>query len=470
VYVADTGNHRIQKFTGDGTFIAQWGTFGASNGQFNHPHGIAVDGSGNVYIAETGNNRIQKFSSDGTFITTWGSSGNGNGNGNGNGEFQHLHGLAVDDTGNVYAADRDQNRIQKFSSDGKFISTWGTSGMVDGQFTQANGVAVDGSGNVYVADTSPRIQKFTSSGVFIASFGEFGADDGQFNFPRGLSIDFEDNLYVSDRNNSRIQKFATDGGFIKNWGVFGSDEGQFNFPYAVATSPDGRIYVGDSGNHRIQVFAIPEPASLQLASRPVDMSRLERRLEQALHQETIQELSTSPLPWQRWWQPITTAAAAILIVVTIGWLVLEGGTSPAMAAPAELAQIHFDVANGLAPQLKVSSVAEANRLLADQSDGVVPVPELPGALRSCCLKQHAGTMLTCAFIELDDQLITVAIADGAKLHSPHGKIITHDGKQFIAHTANGINMVMAHEADRWLCVIGDVTTEELVKVAVDIRR
>jgi hypothetical protein len=140
-----------------------------------------------------------------------------------------------------------------------------------------------------------------------------------------------------------------------------------------------------------------------------------------------------------------------------------------MAAPAGLAQIHYDVANGLAPHLKVSSVEQANQLLADQANGVVPVPELPGVMMSCCLHQHAGTTLTCALIETDGRLITVAIADGAKLRSPHGKTITRDGRQFVAHTANGINMVMAHEGDRWLCVMGEVDFEQLADVAADIR-
>lgn len=212
----------------------------------------------------------------------------------------------------------------------------------------------------------------------------------------------------------------------------------------------------------------------RLAARPVVTSRLERRLEAAMREAIVEDaVSTQPFAmlaaWQRWWRPITSAAAASLIVVTIGWLALDGSTSPAMAAPAELAQIHYDVANGLAPHLKVTSVEEANQLLADQSNGVVPVPELPGIMKSCCLHQHVGTTLTCALIERDGQLITVAIADGAKLHSPHGKTITRGGRQFIIHTANGINMVMAHEGDRWLCVMGEVDFEQLADVTADIR-
>ena len=248
VYLADTGNNRIQKFTGDGVFITKWGSFGAAAGLFNHPHGIAVDQDGNVYVGETGNFRIQKFTSNGTFITSWG------GQGNGDGQFIHLHGVAVDRDGNVYAADRDTHQIQKFTSDGSFVTKWGSFGVGDGQFSQPNGVTADDLGNVYAADTSPRIQKFDSNGAFILTWGVSGMGDGQLNFPRGVSIDRLGNVYVADRNNHRIQMFAGDGTFITKWGSFGTEQGQFNLPYGVAADRSGNVFVADSSNHRIQKF------------------------------------------------------------------------------------------------------------------------------------------------------------------------------------------------------------------------
>jgi DNA-binding beta-propeller fold protein YncE len=72
VYVADTGNNRIQQFSHNGTFISTWGSEGNTNGQFIGPAGIAVNPmTGSVYVADTGNNRIQQFSHKGTFINTW---------------------------------------------------------------------------------------------------------------------------------------------------------------------------------------------------------------------------------------------------------------------------------------------------------------------------------------------------------------------------------------------------------------
>src|SRR5213592_879951 len=76
-------------------------------------------------------------------------------------------GVAVDAGSNVYVADWSNNRIQKFTSTGTFVTTWGTSGYYAGQFQGPAGVAVDAGGNVYVADThNHRVQKFTNNGTY----------------------------------------------------------------------------------------------------------------------------------------------------------------------------------------------------------------------------------------------------------------------------------------------------------------
>ena len=158
----------------------------------------------------------------------------------------------------------------------------------------------------------------------------------------------------------------------------------------------------------------------------------------------------------------------ITLVVTIGWFILQTATTPAMASPVGLAKIHFEVTKGMAPHLVVSSVEEANDVLANQSNGVLPVPELPGSIKSCCLHAHAGTTLTCAVIEKDGHLITVAIADAEKLDSPTGNTVRRADRKFTVHNVNGINMVMAQDENRWLCVMGDVETEVLLDVASQI--
>ena len=257
-----------QNFVGTPAFIFQstsysfdrkWGSFGSGDGQFNAPLSlnIAVDASGNVYATDGENRRVQKFSSSGDFLLKWGSLGGGDGRFSGAFAFN----VAVDASGNVYVADNGAQRVQKFSSFGDFILKWGSSGSEDGQFsTVVPGfdVAVDASGNVYVVDNgnvNRRIQKFSSSGGFLAKWGSNGLGDGQFSIPQGIAIDASGNVYVVDKGNNRIQKFSSSGGFLAKWGSSGLGDGQFNGPLDVAVDVSGNVYVADGGNNRIQKFS-----------------------------------------------------------------------------------------------------------------------------------------------------------------------------------------------------------------------
>ena len=270
VYVADYFNARIQKFDSNGNFITKWGSYGevcypdgyyycigyapddpAGNGKFAANQAVAVDSAGYVYVAEKGNHRIQKFDSNGNFITKWGSLGSGDG------QFNGPYAIAFDSDGHVYVADYSNNRIQKFDSNGNFITKWGSRGSGNGQFFWPTGVAVDSLGNVYVAEQSNhRIQKFDSNGNFITKWGSQGSGDGQFSNPLGITADINGNVYVAEQSNHRIQKFDSNGNFITKWGSQGSGDGQLRNPSDVAVDNDGNVYVADSGNHRVQKFGL----------------------------------------------------------------------------------------------------------------------------------------------------------------------------------------------------------------------
>src|SRR5262249_11824536 len=117
-----------------GTFLAKFGGQGSGEGQFFDPEAIAVDLNGHVFVADSGNHRIQKFTTTGTFMLQWGSMGSAEG------QFHTPDGVALDAEGNVFVADLNNNRIEKFDNNGTFVTSWGTAGDGDGQFAGPVGV------------------------------------------------------------------------------------------------------------------------------------------------------------------------------------------------------------------------------------------------------------------------------------------------------------------------------------------
>ncbi len=235
------------------TLVTQWGSPGSADGQFNSPRGIAVNGAGEVYVADGNNNRIQKFGSDGAFISKFG------GPGSADGQFNSPSGLALDPAGNVFVVDAGHYYVQVFRPDGTFIRRIGNLSSSPtpgpGEFdSNPEGIAVDGAGNVYVTDEH-RVNKFTNDGTFIRAWGGDGSGDGQFSAANAVAIDRSGNVYVADgRSNTRVQKFDSDGRFLTKWGTFGAGDGQFGEPQGIAVRSDGHVFVGDDSRRSVQEF------------------------------------------------------------------------------------------------------------------------------------------------------------------------------------------------------------------------
>jgi tripartite motif-containing protein 71 len=221
-------------------YLKQWGSKGSAFGQFLTPNGIVVDSSGNVYVTDTGNSRIQKFDSNGNFITKWDFVSPDAG------QIVRPEGLAVDSSGHVYVSDNGNSRIQKFDSNGNFITKWNFKDPTNGQFVSPEGLAVDSSGHVYVTNyNSNMVIKFDSNGNFITKW--------RANNPEDIAVDSIGNVYVTDYTG--VLKFDSNGNLITKWGSSGSGNGQFIGSGAIAIDSSGHVYVADSGNNRIEVFA-----------------------------------------------------------------------------------------------------------------------------------------------------------------------------------------------------------------------
>ena len=239
-------------------FILEWGGFDTTEPEtdcllcaeylrtvqqgWKSPQQIAVDDKRNIYVVDTGNSRIQKFTHEGQFLSSWGT------NGVENGELQSPVGIAIYEN-NVYVVDEKQNTVQKFDNDGNFILKWGERGNENGQFSSPQGITIDSSGIVYVADSkNHRIQQFTSDGEFLSSFGKFGYGDGKLKTPVDVAV-YGDFIYVSDPGGYKIEKYTSDGIFLKS---FDYNFGGFPVrPGGLTVDPDGNIYFVDAAKYRV---------------------------------------------------------------------------------------------------------------------------------------------------------------------------------------------------------------------------
>jgi sugar lactone lactonase YvrE len=257
IWVVDADNNRFQIFAPDGTFLEAWGTPGSGEGEFdfttvdwggNDEAAIAFAPDGTFYVADPGNHRIQKFGPDRSFLTAWGSEGQEPG------QFGTPIDLVVDGQGRVYVLDA--NRVQVFDADGRFLAEWGERGFEPGQLFGPFGIGLDPDGTLLIAEyDSSRVQRFTPEGEFLDGWGGPGSGDGQFAYAMDAAVDAAGRVFVTDYANHRVQVFDRDGQFLAAWGEPGTDAGQFISALGVAVGGDGTVYVTD-GVKRLQAFRV----------------------------------------------------------------------------------------------------------------------------------------------------------------------------------------------------------------------
>ena len=270
LYIADSRNHRILHISSDGTLLNEWGTFAdilsgdAPLGTFNEPWGVAVGPDGSVYVTDTWNHRVQKFTRDGRPIKTWGQYGQPViENPESASFFWGPRGIAVDSSGHVYVADTGNKRIVIFDADGKYLTEFGTAGLDPGQFDEPVGVAVAPNGTVYVTDTwNQRVQAFipNDTGDFYvptiqwdvkAWFGQ-SLDNKPF-----IAVGANEHVFITDPEGYRIIEFTSTGEFVRTWGGFGSGPEEIGLASGIAIDHQGYVWVTDAGNNRILRYSLP---------------------------------------------------------------------------------------------------------------------------------------------------------------------------------------------------------------------
>ena len=237
VYVADTGNRRLQVFDEAGELVAEWG-----EGVLGEPFDLAVGGDGRVYVVDTEHDSLFIFSPDGRLESTWGDRW---------GLFDP-RGVDVDREGNIYIANTGGNVVLKVSAQGEVLERYGTTGSGPGQLNQPTDVAVDGEGNLYVVDTAnERIQVLNRGGEYLREWSISRANT--FDSPH-IAWGMEGLLFLTDPEMAQVLVYDEWGRLVTLWGEKGSLEGRFGKPIGIAFDQRASVYVADTYNHRIHKF------------------------------------------------------------------------------------------------------------------------------------------------------------------------------------------------------------------------
>ena len=302
VYVVDSSHNRIEKFDSSGEFLTSWGHQGSELGDFDFGSsqnytqppggGIAVAGE-YVYVADSGNNRIERFNALGRRTDAVGLQGRrsrpvliparrGRQRDRGagrrrrqsprravhaergirglgrllrahRGQFGFPYGIALDAAGDAYVADDINHRIVKLNPGLGFAGEWGGFGSEPGQLAFPRALAADPAGDTYVADTAnDRVEVFDPSGAYLRTIGASARATAAFVAPRGLAVDPTGRLYVADTDNNRIELFSQGGGALLGvWSSAGGHKPGFAEPSGIGIDPRGSVYVADTGNARL---------------------------------------------------------------------------------------------------------------------------------------------------------------------------------------------------------------------------
>lgn len=269
LYVTDTKNHRVQKFTVDGIWLGAFDVPRFGDPLYPTGGGVAIAADGRIYVSQMSTHQIVVLTPDGDLQRTWGRRGRQPG------EFDNPGGIAFSPAGELYVADQSNHRVQVFSPEGEFLFQFGEFGSAPGQFGQGppevttgrfggpQFVTVDREGQVYTTEsTLCRVQKLTARGEPILAWGDNSLEPGGFGGghpkmpgPIGICLDAQDRVWVSGTFH-RVQGYTPEGRFLQCLGgEEGSGPGEFSTPHGLVCDSAGRLFVVDSGNQRVQVFA-----------------------------------------------------------------------------------------------------------------------------------------------------------------------------------------------------------------------
>ncbi|HUS07193.1 MAG TPA: peptidyl-alpha-hydroxyglycine alpha-amidating lyase family protein [Bryobacteraceae bacterium] len=243
VWVFNRGKHPVIQFDKNGKMLQAWNDM-----QIVSSHGIRVDPDGNIWTVDVKGHTVFKWTPQGKLLMVV---GRGAGNNETKDQFNEPTGVAFGKNGEWFFSDGYVNsRVVKFNRDGEYLLHWGSKGTGDGEFNLVHDVALDGKGKVFVADrNNQRIQIFDENGKFLSKWTGIGA-------PWGITYVARENaIYMCDGVNNRISRLNMEGQVTGVLSSYGRVPGKVDFAHNIAVDSTGAIYVAEIKNWRVQKFA-----------------------------------------------------------------------------------------------------------------------------------------------------------------------------------------------------------------------
>lgn len=252
LFLVDGVNHRIVVVEPGGRIKSTFGKQGTGPGEFRFPLGICITDDGRIFVADTGNRRIQIFDSrfkhiGGFPVVTWGTKH----------PADPVDVLVSRLDGNVYISDNDNHSIRVYKQNGEFLFRWGKFGEGSGEFRYPGMLFSNDANEIFVVDVlNTRVQKFDPFGGFIADIGSWGVLPGRLFRPKGVVVDKFRRVFISDSYLGVVQVFSDQGQFL---GVV-SENGEkmkFRTPVGMAINEDtGKLYIVEMRENRINVVGL----------------------------------------------------------------------------------------------------------------------------------------------------------------------------------------------------------------------
>ena len=238
--VSHRGPRPILVYDRDGKLIHMFG-----DEELTAVHGTRVDAEDNIWVTDHRNHTVIKYAPSGKVLMLLGKR---DVKGEDAATFNRPTDVAFGGDGDFFVSDGyGNNRVVKFRKDGTFVKAWGKKGTAEGEFTLPHCVQIDAEGLLHVADReNDRVQVFTQDGKFVRKYGGFA--------PFGLFIAPDQTLFVADGRAHKCLHTTLTGEVLGQWGSEGTEPGQFNLPHGIAVDRQGRVYVGDIEGKRLQRF------------------------------------------------------------------------------------------------------------------------------------------------------------------------------------------------------------------------